>query len=176
MPFWMLFLEEEERDKLLEIYNTYQRYMYVIAYTILRSKERAEDAVSESILKLSKHLDKVDQIEGYRTKGYIAIIVKNTALDMIRESKGRDVEFNEAYMEPQGDMTLQIERQEELSTVLAEIRRLPDRYRDVLLLRYVHELEDDVIAKQLCISRENVRKRVERGRRALLSALEKAGE
>jgi RNA polymerase sigma-70 factor (ECF subfamily) len=47
------------------------------------------------------------------------------------------------------------------------IARLPDRYREILLLRYLHGLSDKEISSSLSITQQTVRKRLERARNAL---------
>lgn len=53
------------------------------------------------------------------------------------------------------------------------IERLPDRYRDVIRLRYGEELETETLARQLHLSVETVKKRLQRGRARLLECLQR---
>lgn len=176
MLFISMLMNEDEKSKLLHIYERYKKYMYVIAYEVLGNQAKAEDAVSDSILKISGVLSNIDDIDNYKTKGYIAAIVKNTALDIYRKNKGRNIEFNESYMGYVPDVSEEIENKDEYRRVVNAINKLPDIYRDVLILRYVNELDDEQIAKSMGISKDVVRKRAERGRKRIIFALGKFGD
>jgi RNA polymerase sigma-70 factor (ECF subfamily) len=51
--------------------------------------------------------------------------------------------------------------------VIKKIQLLPDIFREVLLLKFVHEMNDKEIAKVLGISPVAARKRVERARQRI---------
>ncbi len=176
MIFIGMLMNDEEKSKLFHIYEKYKKYMYVIAYEVVREHSKAEDVVSDSILKISGVLSNIKDLDSYKTKGYIAAIVKNTALDMYRKNKGRNIKFDESYMGLVPDVSLEIEYKDEYRRVVTAINKLPDIYRDVLIMRYVNELEDDQIAKSLGISKEVVRKRAERGRKRIIFALGEFGD
>ena len=65
--------EEQERQKLADLYRYHQKSMMQIAMSILHRKEDAEDAVQNSILAISRHMDKLGDIEDYRTKAYVQL-------------------------------------------------------------------------------------------------------
>lgn len=73
--------EEQERQKLADLYRYHQKSMMQIAMSILHRKEDAEDAVQNSILAISRHMDKLGDIEDYRTKAYVQTVVRNAAID-----------------------------------------------------------------------------------------------
>lgn len=52
--------------------------------------------------------------------------------------------------------------------VLAEaMAKLPDTYRDVILLKYYHDFSDEMIADQMGMSVANVQKTIQRARKKL---------
>ena len=53
-----------------------------------------------------------------------------------------------------------------------KICKLKPIYRDVILLKYSHNMENDEIAKLLDISSVNVRKRLERAKKMLIELIE----
>ena len=60
----------------------------------------------------------------------------------------------------------------EHAEVLAALRQLPDRQREVLVLRYYADLSEAQIAEALAISRGAVKSHASRGRAALRTTLE----
>ncbi|MDO5718247.1 MAG: RNA polymerase sigma factor [Tissierellia bacterium] len=166
-----LTMNEQDKGKLLSIYEKYRNYIYVIAYEVLQNPAKTEDAVSESILKIAKSLDKIKDIGSSKSKAYIGIIAKNTALDIYRKNKNRNIKFDESYMGLLPDISEEFELKDDYRRAVEAINKLPDKYRDVLILRYVNELSDEEIAKTLGIKKDNVRKRAERGRKRIVFAL-----
>lgn len=53
------------------------------------------------------------------------------------------------------------------------VDKLPDRYRDVIQLRYAEELSPESLAMRLEITAETLKKRLQRGRARLLECLER---
>lgn len=56
---------EKVRNKLEEIYLAYHKDMYVKAYSILKDHHDAEDIVHDAILRLSKNLHKISDINRF---------------------------------------------------------------------------------------------------------------
>ena len=57
--------------------------------------------------------------------------------------------------------------------IVNRIKQLPQKYREVLILRYFNEMTDKGIASSLNIKEATVRKRLERARKELLNSLYK---
>lgn len=168
-------MDPDSQAKMLGLYESYKRLMFSIALDITRNTTRAEDVVSESVLKISKIISKIEKVDSPRTRALVCVITKNTAIDMLRKEKGRLEAFDESYMGAYTGVDEDLEIKEDYARAMSAINSLSDRYKEVLILRYVSELEDEEIAKVLDITRENVRKRAERGRRKVVDML-KAGE
>ena len=86
MLVFYLSLLESESDKLLftQIYTEYRDKMYSVAYSILGTKEKAEDAVHESFLKVIEHLETYkSSSEEEAGRKWLMVITKNTARDII---------------------------------------------------------------------------------------------
>lgn len=63
------------------------KHMLYIADSILHDVHLAEDAVSEAFIKIINNLDKINPKDCYWTRGFVVIIVRNVALDMLRKQK-----------------------------------------------------------------------------------------
>lgn len=51
--------------------------MYKVAYSILKDKSLAEDAVQISFIKIMKHLDNIDISDKTKTRNFLGLICKN---------------------------------------------------------------------------------------------------
>ena len=79
---------DEERSEFEKLYYAYRNLMFYIANNILHDQHLAEDAVSETFIKLAERFDKIlelGDINGKRTKAYVAASVKNTALNILKK-------------------------------------------------------------------------------------------
>ena len=83
---------EEDCDKFTTMYKEYCQNLHGIAMIYLRNYHDAEDAVHQAFMYVAKNMDKVSLPVCARTHGYLAIITKHMAIDMIRKRK--TVEFD----------------------------------------------------------------------------------
>lgn len=84
-----------DKNALKEIYDEYLRYIYSVIYTMVQSKEDAEDITSDFFIKLWTGAEKYKSGTGH--KGYMATIARNMTIDFLRKH-GRELliaEFEE---------------------------------------------------------------------------------
>lgn len=170
---------EEDRDKLTEIYRLYSGTMLYIANRILNEIHLAQDAVSEAFIKIIDNLEKIDEVDCYRTRGFVVIITKNVAIDMFRkQKKSHLVSFEErdediGYEEMAFD---NISIKESCNTVINCIKDLKEDYASILYLKLEFDCTYEEIGKILSISPENAKMRLFRARNALKKKLKKDTE
>lgn len=166
--------EERERQKLADLYRYHQKSMMQIAMSILHRKEDAEDAVQNSILAISRHMDKLGDIEDYRTKAYMQTVVRNAAIDLYRKNQKAGISYEELIVEPIDAFDLEkvVCDSEEVKRVLYAIDTMDHDYREILTLYYLNEMKPREIADVLNRSYNTVRSQIHRGRQQLLKSLE----
>lgn len=71
LPFLELLDTEEEKEKLLIIYECFKNALYEIAYYKMKHVEQAEDMVHDTFMALTKHMDKIDEQAYVFLKGYL---------------------------------------------------------------------------------------------------------
>ena len=148
--------------------------MMQIAMSILHRKEDAEDAVQNSILAISRHMDKLGDIEDYRTKAYMQTVVRNAAIDLYRKNQKAGISYEELIVEPIDAFDLEkvVCDSEEVKRVLYAIDTMDHDYREILTLYYLNEMKPREIADVLNRSYNTVRSQIHRGRQQLLKSLE----
>lgn len=156
----------EERSKFEIIYDTYKQLMYYTASNILGDTTDSEDVVHEAFLKTIEILEKIDNPLCPQTRSLVVTITENKAIDLYRRRKNHSiVPFVEEYLGvPEQSKIDQIPDQE---VVAKTILSLPGRYREVLLLRYAQGYSMDEIAIILSMTKENVKKTIQRARKKL---------
>jgi RNA polymerase sigma-70 factor, ECF subfamily len=158
--------------------------MLAVARRFLRTEEDSADAVQDAFLAAFRSLD---GFEGNSVLGtWLHRIVVNVCLMKLRaQSRSREVRIDDLF--PTFDETghhsrpvrlwedqalARLTQAETRAHVRACIDRLPNSYRDILLLRDIEELDTEQTAQQLGINSGAVKTRLHRARQALRTLLE----
>ena len=143
--------------------------LYRVAYYLLESEDAAQDAVQEVYLKLWEGRDKLDEVRN--PKAYSITLLRNLCLDRIRK------ECRLSYPEQLPEAPAPHLQDEEMDSkmrldqVLEAIKALPDRQREILLLRTVEGLSYDQIAERTGMNPLTLRVLLSRARTTLKKAL-----
>lgn len=168
----------EDVSKAERLYKKYKNMLYYISLKILKEHYSAEDAVQESFARIIRHLDKIDEKDEIRARGFLSAVCKNISISIYRKrlylnKSGSADDLNletTAKMANPENVTIEHEC---LSSLYNQIRRLPMIYRDILILKYVLEYDNSEISGILDVSLATIRKRLERARTKLKELLKK---
>lgn len=164
-----------------EIVELYKDKIFHLGYRMLSNRHEAEDVVQETFLRVYKNLDRYDQKQKFST--WIYRIGTNLCIDRLRKRKptySLDAELNDqdgtdGYALLPGD-----ERTPESEYLLSETQQLihqaidslPDKYKTVMVLRYLQELSLQEISEVMDMPVTTIKTRVHRGREFLRKKLE----
>lgn len=166
--FYLSLIEtQEEKDKFEQLYIKYRKLMFYVSKEILHDDFLAEDAVHNAFLRIIKHLEKINEISCHKTKSFMVIVVENVSKDLYNQrTNDRKIYFDDVDYDiiDDCDMEENIIQQINIEDIVKKIEMLPNTYRDVLMLKCIHELTDKEIATLLDISPAAARKRIERAR------------
>jgi len=143
----------------------YEKLIHYIARRYFRSQEDALDASQEAALKIYKGLSNVVIPEEGSLKAWICTIISRTCLDALRKQRVATLELTEEVVKsslPSAEESA--EANERVREILAAIKKLPDEYRMVLILRDMQGLAYDEIARALEINIGTVKSRISRAR------------
>lgn len=178
IAFLMVIEDDMVRDKLEEIYNLYNKDMFVTAYSILKDYHEAQDVVQSVILRLAKNLHKITDVKCKKTRSYLVIIVRNLSFDVYNKRRGSLIcQIDEFSWIKDDDVDIDnyIIRMEDSRKMAELLNSMYQPYGDILTLRYYNELSVPEIAVALDISTNNVSVRLNRALKALKSILDKGG-
>lgn len=168
LPYMLASLNEEEQQMFLHLYESYKNLMYHIAFDSVKNADQAEEVVAQAFVRIMEHFDEIkESIDSKKTKNWIAIIVRNLAIDEYRRKK-RIIPLDEVENVPSIDDQVVVADEYDLKKLIA---KLPDRHRDMLYLTYLYKHHYEEIGKELGISAEAARKRIARARKALLDLM-----
>ena len=142
---------------------------YRVAFYILEDAAEAEDAVQELFLKLWSGRDALDGIRS--PKGYGLQVLRNLCLDRIRRSRKMETPASLPEPEQPGGQDESIDEKERLAKVLAAIKSLPDRQREVLTLRTLDGLSYEEISERTGINYLTLRVLLSQARNKLRKAI-----
>lgn len=171
----MNMVENKMNDKLVELYNTYKKELYYIAYSVVKNTSDAEDILQDAFIRIAKNLHKIGEVKCNKTRGYLVIIVRNLSFSYYtNKKKSGQVEYNENIdVECEDAVTLEdyminVEKGNKLAEAMS---KLHPNYADILTLRYYYEFTIPEIAEQLGYSINQVNVTMFRARKALKNIL-----
>ena len=165
----------EEKRKFVIIYEKYRYLMFKVANDVLNDKYWAEDAVHEAFVKVAYHMEKIGEPDARETKRFLITITKNTAIDIYRKrNRQMKVEISTEILEKREEV-FYVETETD-NRILDILKNLPDKYRDVFLLKYSSNLDNYEVAEVLGLTEGTVRQRISRGKKMIQESLEKLGE
>jgi RNA polymerase sigma-70 factor (ECF subfamily) len=135
------------------VYVAHYRHVLQVCRRFFRQREDAEDAAAEVFLKLHTVLEKRDRAVPFRP--WVTRVAGRHCIDKLRHSKlernscvvGREVSGIPDNSTP--SPLSQVLRSEEQRQVREQLRRLPERYKVPLVLRYYKRMSYSEIARTL---------------------------
>lgn len=165
---------KSDNEKLKAIYETYKNRMYIAACRVLDDPYKAEDAVHEAFIAISRNTGKLGAVDSVSTASYVIKAAKNTALNMIKKNQHEQALSLDEVTEKGEDVLLdEICTRENYRAVVKAILSLEEKYRDVLSLYYLNDLTVKEIAAMLFLKESTVKQQLARGRRLLINNIEK---
>ena len=166
--------DDEKRDKLELIYRKHRDRIYYWAYRLIKDTYKAEDITHNVFLSLTKdeNLDRIKDVDDPDTFSFLSVITRNAAINEYRKDKRERVtsflDISDSLAPGKNDEALDKVLDDMcLAELLQGLRKISERYADVLIMKYVDQRDDKEIAAILQISEDNVRKRLQRGKSKL---------
>ena len=159
-------IQESSRFEIERLMEQYGSSLLRMCALYLKDADLAQDAVQETFIRAYRHLDNYRGESSEKT--WLTAIAMNVSRDMLRtawfrhQSRSTDID---ALPEKPADFELPD------NTVLAEVMRLPAKYREVTLLRYYEGLKLKEVASALGLSDGRVRSRLNKANELLRDRL-----
>jgi RNA polymerase sigma-70 factor (ECF subfamily) len=158
---------EGDRGAFGELYVRYARMVHGILLARVPAGD-AEDLVQDVFMSAMR------QLRGLRTaaafRGWLAAIARNRAIDYFRGTR-HEAPLDEATERRHGDGPARPPATQDAFEVLDLIRRLPEAYRETLVLRLVEGMTGPEIAQQTGLTADSVRVNLCRGMKMLRELL-----
>ena len=176
----ILMMAAKDRNDLAILVKRYRTPLYNFVFRFVGGRETAEDIVQETFLRCLRHSHQYPAIEQVST--WLYTIAGNLAKTELRRRKRwhwvpigpSDDDEKTSFYEPVDKDPLPGERTDTRrvhDTVVAAIHRLPDEFREAVLLRDLNGFSYEEISKIVNCPVGTVKSRVNRGRIRLQKSL-----
>ena len=155
-----------DKSALGEIIEKYYSDIYCFLCRRIGDKNYAEDLTQDVFLKFSVSLPQYK--EQNKLKSYLFAIAVNSSNDYFRNNKDEPVENNLENVSNKSQFEKELEKAQ---TVKNAVMSLSPKQRDVVILRYYHDMKIKEIAEALSIPQSTVKTRLYRGEKNLKTLL-----
>ena len=142
------------------IYRSYSQDVMNVAYFYTGNQEDAEDVMVDVFLSIMARPPKNEA----NLKSYLLRSTMNKSFDFRKRRRPDPLET---------EIAAPVDQTPQQAFLVSAIAKLPLKYREVLVLRFVEEMPEAEIASFLRLSLSAVKKRVQRGKEKLKKELER---
>jgi RNA polymerase sigma-70 factor, ECF subfamily len=173
-----------EKDLFHDLIRPYERGAFLLAYSILRNRDDAEETVQQAMVKIFSHLAQLTEREKF--KQWAMRVIENEAkmhrrkqrqhlYESIDQSSPEASEERPFYPKQFADWrdipSDAVEQKEVREGVAKALAELPEIYREVFVLRDMQHLDVAETAEALSIGESAVKTRLHRARLMLRESL-----
>lgn len=148
-------IQNGDREAFVALVRLYQQKVFVMAFSILRNKEDALDAVQETFLRVYQKSDTFRP--GHNFQGWILEIAKNISIDYYRRYRQKRQEWETSR--PVDEIPVPVEdrsmdsRDSDLRSAFSRcVEKLAAKQKMVFVMRHYNELQFNEISDALRIS------------------------
>ena len=154
-------------DAFTDLAKEYRTMMLSLAYSILKDYQYAEDTVQETLIRLSKNMDKIDNIHSARSKNYVYTITKNMAITMYGHIKSENIvqsAEDDGLSNIEGALDVEAFANEYgfSEEIIEALSMLDETDKDILCYKYGAGYSVKEIAKMMDLNQDAVYKRLQR--------------
>ncbi|MBI2644130.1 MAG: RNA polymerase sigma factor [Candidatus Wildermuthbacteria bacterium] len=150
------------RDEFIKAYDTYANAIFRHCYFRLFDRELANDLVQETFIHTWRYIIAGKEIKNIRA--FLYRVANNLVIDYSRKKKTVSLDrLQEKGYDPSLDVRDKIGWVIDAKSIVQNLVQLEEKYRDVILMRYIDELSPKEIAEILQESENAISVRIHRG-------------
>lgn len=162
-----------DQNAFLETFTPVRNRLYRMALRLLVSRESAEDALQEVMLKLWERKEKIQTY--HNPEAFAMTMTKNYCYDQLKLKQNNNLKIvHSNYEENNRPLEKQIEARDDFELLNRLMNGLPKQQKIIVQLRDIEELEYYEIAKIMTMNETAIRVALSRGRKKLKEDLLKA--
>jgi RNA polymerase sigma factor (sigma-70 family) len=158
------------QTEFLNIVLPFKDKVFRLAKRLLVSREEAEDATQEVLLKLWNNKLKIAEYKN--VEAFSMTMTKNYCFDKLKSKQAQNLKIvHSNYEEKNTPLQKQVELNDSVSWVAKIIAELPEQQKMIIQLRDIEDYNFDEISKMLDMSNTAVRVALSRARKTIREKL-----
>ncbi|MDO6597016.1 RNA polymerase sigma factor [Oceanihabitans sp. 2_MG-2023] len=160
------------QTEFLHIVMPFKDKVFRLAKRLLVSREEAEDATQEVLLKLWKNKTKMQEYKN--VEAFSMTMTKNFCLDKLKSKQAQNLKLvHSNYQDNNTSLQKQLEFSDSVDWVAKIMEDLPEQQKLVVQLRDIEQYDFDEIGKMLDMNNTAVRVALSRARKTIREKLTK---
>ena len=160
-----------DENAYIELVNRYKDKLTNFVFYYLKDQEHAEDVVQDTFIKLYEKKHYYRQIAKFST--WIYTIARNLANTELRKNKRKNIMYLSQMKKEKGDYELNscepslnkaFENEFLIEKIHAAIKKLPENFRTVIILRDIQQLSYEEISNIIEVPLGTIKSRINRAR------------
>nr|WP_321233090.1 sigma-70 family RNA polymerase sigma factor [uncultured Psychroserpens sp.] len=144
--------------------------VFRLAKRLLVSREEAEDATQEILMKLWNNKEKISDYKN--VEAFSMTMTKNFCLDRLKSKQAQNLKIvHSNYQDNNTSLQKQVEAKDSVDWVSKIIEELPEQQKIILQLRDIEEYDFDEIAKVVDMNPTAIRVALSRARKTIREKL-----
>ena len=157
-------------EQFVKAYDDLSDAIFRHCYFRIGDRERAKDLMQETFTKSWQYISQGTPVENL--KSFLYKVANNLIIDEYRKKKELSLDrLQEQGFDPGFDDRNRTQNKIDAQFVINKINLLDEKYREVVLMRYIDDLAPKEIAKILGESENNISVRIHRGLKQLKEVL-----
>ena len=158
------------QKEFLNIVMPFKDKVFRLAKRLLVSREEAEDATQEVLLKLWNNKARIGEYKN--VEAFSMTMTKNFCLDKLKSKQAQNLKIvHSNYQDHNVSLQKQVELNDSLDWVGKIIEDLPEQQKMVIQLRDIEQYDYDEIAKMLDMNNTAIRVALSRARKTIREKL-----
>ncbi len=148
----------------------FKNKVFRLAKRLLVSREEAEDATQEILMKLWKNKEKIAEYKN--VEAFAMTMTKNFCLDRLKSKQAQNLKIvHSNYEENNTSLEKQVEARDSVNWLSKIIEDLPEQQKIIVQLRDIEEYDFDEIAKVVDMNPTAIRVALSRARKTIREKL-----
>ncbi|CQR48399.1 ECF RNA polymerase sigma factor SigW [Paraliobacillus sp. PM-2] len=160
------------------IYDLFYERVFRDAFFVIKDQHLAQDVVQDTFVKAFKYMDRLENRE--KMGAWLSTIATRTAIDLIRKQSSWNgvptedfvLDHVKSKQEVSASLETTVENKLRQEAIIDKIAMLKPEYREVLVLKYIHELKDKEISAFTDLKEGTIKSRIHRAKKELRMQME----
>ena len=157
----------DDREFVENLYKNYAPWLKARSNRFVKDTHCSEDLLQDCMCSMIKHLDKLKSLPEDKRRAYLAVSIDNLAKNYLKNSSKtvmmkKDDSAGLDFIADDYDFEGELDKKLDYQNLMESIKKLPERDRDIIMMKYDLELSDQEIADVLGIKETSVRMTVHR--------------